>query len=117
MENKVISNVTNTIAVIGLSATLLGTTNTLQVQSIKPNQIPNIKTNNRKVKGCFDTISFKQETINKNCYIDEQMSRLERESLSLFGVMRDATKEEQEGVQKYIDSIAEDTGVSFFDIC
>lgn len=36
-----------------------------------------------------------------------------RESLSLFGVMRDATKEEQEGVQKYIDSIAEDTGVSF----
>lgn len=35
----------------------------------------------------------------------------------MFGKMRDATQEEQECISKYINSIAEDTGVNFYDLC
>lgn len=35
---------------------------------------------------------------------------------NFFGSMRDATKEEQEKVNSYIDSISEDTGLNFYDI-
>lgn len=32
-------------------------------------------------------------------------------------IMRDATKEEQQKVNNHIESISENTGVNFFDIC
>ena len=44
-------------------------------------------------------------------------SRLEADATALFGTMRDATSEEQEGVNNYIKSISKDTGVNFFDLC
>ena len=44
-------------------------------------------------------------------------SRLEEEATALFGTMRDATHEEQEGVNNYIKSISKDTEVNFFDLC
>ena len=34
-----------------------------------------------------------------------------------FGEMRDATKEELEGVDHYIKSISESTGIDFFSLC
>ena len=37
--------------------------------------------------------------------------------MELFGDMRDATPEEQASVDRYIQSISKDTGVSFFDLC
>lgn len=52
-----------------------------------------------------------------NIYIQETSTQLEEEAKKLFGIMRDATKEEQESVSNYINSIAIDTGVNFFDLC
>ena len=34
-----------------------------------------------------------------------------------FGGMRDATKEELEGVDQYIQSISKPTGIDFFSLC
>ena len=45
------------------------------------------------------------------------MSKIEDVAYELFGTMRDATKEEQENVNKYIDGISVDTGINFYNIC
>ena len=42
--------------------------------------------------------------------------RLLKEVEAAFGKMRNATKEEQESVNRYIRSISQDTGENFFDI-
>lgn len=42
--------------------------------------------------------------------------RLVKEAEAAFGKMRNATKEEQESVNRYIRSISQDTGENFFDI-
>ena len=52
-----------------------------------------------------------------NIYKINPSTRLEEEANTLFGEMRDATPEEQAGINKYIKSISRDTGVNFFDIC
>ena len=41
---------------------------------------------------------------------------LVKEAEAAFGKMRNATKEEQESVYRYIRSISQDTGENFFDI-
>lgn len=50
-------------------------------------------------------------------YIQNDLTKLESEAQENFGVMRDATKEELESVNKYIYSIAKETGLNFFDLC
>ena len=52
-----------------------------------------------------------------NIYIDKQRTRLERMAEESFGGMRDATKEELEGVDQYIQSISKPTGIDFFSLC
>lgn len=52
-----------------------------------------------------------------NIYIEKSSSRLEKMAEESFGVMRDATKEENEGVNRYIKSISKPTGVDFFSPC
>ena len=42
--------------------------------------------------------------------------RLLEEVEAVFGKMRNATKEEQESVNRYIRSISQDIGENFFDI-
>lgn len=53
-------------------------------------------------------------TETSNIYVQEPFIKLEEEAKSLFGTMRDATKEELASVNRYIDSIAVNTGVNFF---
>ena len=52
-----------------------------------------------------------------NIYIDKRSSRLERMAKESFGGMRDATKEELGGVDRYIKSISKPTGIDFFSLC
>ena len=52
-----------------------------------------------------------------NIYIDKENTRLERMAKESFGEMRDATKEELEGVDRYIKSISKPTGIDFFSLC
>lgn len=43
-----------------------------------------------------------------------EKSKLEKEAEDLFGPMREAAKEEQKSVRKYIESISKNTGIRFF---
>ena len=43
-------------------------------------------------------------------------TKVEKEAMDLFGTMRDATIEEQNTIDRYLDSISVDTGVNFFDL-
>ncbi len=52
-----------------------------------------------------------------NIYVQQSLGKLEEETRSLFGTMRDATSQEQQAVSDYLSNIAIDTGVNFFDIC
>lgn len=52
-----------------------------------------------------------------NIYIDNETTRLERMAKESFGEMRDATKEELEGVNQYINSISKSTEIDFFAEC
>lgn len=52
-----------------------------------------------------------------NVYIENRDSRLDHIASETFGVMRDATKEETEGVNRYIESISYETGIDFFSLC
>ena len=51
--------------------------------------------------------------------MEEQVAttKVEKEAMDLFGTMRDATIEEQNAIDRYLDSISVDTGVNFFDLC
>ena len=53
----------------------------------------------------------------KNIYIESKDTRLERIASETFGVMRDASKEETEGINRYINTISKETGVDFFSAC
>lgn len=52
-----------------------------------------------------------------NIYLQNKPNNLEKEATELFGVMREATLDEQKSVNNYIDSISTDTGVNFFNLC
>lgn len=115
-QNKIVKNLTNTIAVVGLSVSLLGSTNTYQVHRIGSEEQDFFQKycGNRSVSS---TETGKENVSNANYIVEKKMTPLERETLTLFGVMRDATMEEQIKIQEYVDSISEDTGVNFFDLC
>ena len=51
--------------------------------------------------------------MNGNIYIQNSSRKLEKEAKELFGNMRDATQEEQQGVTEYINKISVDTGGTF----
>jgi len=44
-------------------------------------------------------------------------NRLSKMAYDLFGEMRSATKEENENLNKYLQSISKPTGVNIFDLC
>lgn len=44
------------------------------------------------------------------------IDKLVKECTEILGTMRDATKEERDNIQKYVNSISEDTGIKFWDI-
>lgn len=44
------------------------------------------------------------------------INKLVEECTKALGAMRDATKEERNSIQKYVNSISEDTGINFWEI-
>lgn len=68
--------------------------------------------------GFFDENSSNpMKSMNGNIYIQNSSRKLEKEAKELFGNMRDATQEEQQGVTEYLNKISVDTGVNFFNLC
>ena len=75
-----------------------------------------------------ESLDIEVQNIDFNDFFERQskMSEKERiknlcdtvidELLMISAKMRDATKEEQESINKYIDSISVDTGINFWDI-
>lgn len=111
-----INNVTTTFAVIGLSLSMSGSLNTTPIVQ-KDNlglQTYNVK-DNINLGNINMSYPNKNEFTNENNYYVDKLTPLEKESYELFGVMRDASKEEIEATKKYVEEISTPTGVSFFD--
>ena len=78
-----------------------------------------------KIKNVLD---IEVQNIDFNDFFERQSKMSEREKMNnlcdsviaellmISAKMRDATKEEQESINKYIDSISVDTGINFWDI-
>lgn len=109
--NNVIRNITGTTAVVlGLTFSAVGNSsivvegNNFTMQNYKIySDIPDFSHNTRSL-----------EHIDNNIYITEKRSSIEKIASETFGVMRDATKEETESVNRYINTISKETGVDFF---
>ena len=75
-----------------------------------------------------ESLDIELQNIDFNDFFERQNKMSEKEKiknlcdsviaelLMISAKMRDATKEEQESVNKYIDSISVDTGINFWDI-
>jgi hypothetical protein len=113
MENRgFLKNLTNTACAIGIILSL----NTSDTRLIDGN-MGQITRNSHSSYNTSIFPDFSAEYKSGNNYKQPHISALEQEANSLFGQMRDATQQEQDGIDEYISSIAEDTGVNFFDIC
>ncbi len=114
MEQRcVIRNVAGSIFALGLTLSMVGSNTTL---------IDNGDYSMQKNNYCSDNNGFhaNNKSYNysiDNIYLQNHMTKLEREVQDSFGVMRDATQEEMNSVNNYIISIAQETGVNFFDLC
>ena len=109
---NVIKNISTTVAVLGIAFSVAGNSSIVVSGNYA---VPNYE--------LFADASKKSENSSiigysqNNIYIDKRSTRLERMSEESFGEMRDATKEELEGVDQYIKSISNSTGIYFFDLC
>ncbi|GEM_PF-918328 len=108
-QKNIIKNISNTACAL-LAASTMSISNTMVVSG--SNFDLNISYN-------YANMQFNKNSNNVVKRMPKSRKKLgiELEADSLFGAMRDATKEEQESVEKYIDSISKDTGVNFFDLC
>lgn len=111
MEQKdFIKNISGTACVLGLALSAISINSTMvvdgnyQIQKVNYNYYDETSTNPFSVK------------VN-NVYEQKEITKLDDEASALFGIMRDATPEEQVSVNNYIKSISIDTGVNFFDLC
>lgn len=111
MEQKsFFKNVTSTACVVGLALTTMSLNSTLLVSG--NDELPMANYYN-----VDETSSQPLLSAVSNIYIDKRERNIDLEAEKMFGRMRDATQEEQECISKYINNIAEDTGVNFFDLC
>ena len=108
-QGRLIKGISNTVCVLGIALSTLNINSTMIIGlNYEPTNIQNTN---------YGTNSLNALTTSNNIYKNEAGTRLDREAISLFGDMREATPEEMESVNNYIDSISKDTGVNFFDIC
>lgn len=111
---SVIKNISTTAAALGLAFSVAGNSSIVVSGNYA---VPNYE--------LFADLSKNSENSNSsiigysqnNIYIDKRSTRLERMAKESFGEMRDATKEELEGVDQYIKSISKSTGIDFFSLC
>ena len=109
---NVIKNISTTAAALGLAFSVAGNSSIVVSGNYA---VPNYKlfTDLSKNSENSSIIGYSQN----NIYIDKRSSRLERMAKESFGEMRDATKEELGGVDRYIKSISKPTGIDFFSLC
>lgn len=113
MEQKdFLKNISGTVCVVGLALSTMSLNSTMVVDGSY--KIPNA---NYSFYNYGDN-SSNPYNVSNNIYVESNATtKLEAEAKMLFGTMRDATQEEQEGINNYIKSISKDTGVNFFDLC
>lgn len=112
MEQKnLFKNISGTVCVLGIALSTMNGNSTMVVNGNY--KLPEVS------RSYYDDGNFSSSFDMKisNFYEQKSFSTLETEANSLFGIMRDATPEEQASVNKYIKSISKDTGVNFFDLC
>lgn len=109
---NVIKNISTTAAVLGLAFSVAGNSSIVVSGNYA---VPNYELFADASKNSENSsiIGYSQN----NIYIDKGSTRLERMAEESFGGMRDATKEELEGVDQYIKSISKSTGIDFFSLC
>ena len=104
-------NISGTVCVIGIALSAINANDTMIVNGYYDFPKAHYSSYN-------EAYSNMNKQLNSNIFYERRSSnRLENEANSLFGTMRDATKEELESVNRYIKSISKKTGVNFFDIC
>lgn len=110
MEQKgLFKNLTSTACVLSLAFSTMNTNSTMLINGY---EMPKANYSNYD-----ETSSNPIITKINNVYVQRTSTKLEEEAKTLFGTMRDATQDERASVNRYIQSIAVDTGVNFFDIC
>ena len=111
MEKKAF-NVANTILVAGMTLSMMNST-PLTVLEDDYLQKANyyVEANNLGIN------NSSYNYLKTNVYYSNSNSRIEDEANSLFGSMRDATKDELQSVNNYILSISKETGVDFWSLC
>lgn len=107
-QNGKWKGITNTACVVGLAISTMSLNGTMLING-------NYELSKSAYHIDYETTSNTTNIVN-NIYVQKKPD-FHKEAESLFGVMRDATKEEQESISNYINSIAVDTGVNFFDLC
>lgn len=108
---NVIKNISTTAAALGLAFSVAGNSSIVVSGNYA---VPHYEfTDASKNSENCSIIGYSQN----NIYIDKRSTRLERMAKESFGEMRDATKEELEGVDRYIKSISKSTGIDFFSLC
>ncbi|MEG1142804.1 MAG: hypothetical protein RSE41_10260 [Clostridia bacterium] len=113
-ENKFYKNITRTVVTIGLSTALINnSSSTVLINGGK------LSMNN---DYCLESTGFQMnnnviQNESNNIFVKGYKTPLEKEAFENFGDMRDATMDEIDGVQQYVNSISKPTGVNFFDLC
>ena len=113
MEQKdFLRNISGTACLVSIALSAMSMNTTMVING--DYKIPDI---NYSVHDFAENASKSYGNLDNNHYEINSESRLMAEAEFLFGTMRDATPEEQDGVNKYIRSISKDMGVNFFDLC
>lgn len=108
-------NLTESVLVIGMT-----------LSTVSFNHTPAVNVNPILTRDAFRTYEERQynQTINPMLNRDfkfsihpKRVTKLDQTAKELFGEMREATVAETDSIKKYIQSISNDTGVNFFDIC
>lgn len=111
-----LKNITSTMAILGATCFMAGSFSST-----------NSNINFHDIKGLYkeyDGYGFKSKNTISGTEMDFVLQlpksnemKLDKVAYDTFGQMREATNEERNGVENYIESISESTGVNFFDLC
>ncbi len=113
-KSALIRNATQTAIVFGITLSAINVNSTLVVNNLSNDSV--------QINNAFNTeffysgVAYAESLEMGNLYSKKETS-IDKEARELFGNMREASKEEMASVNKYINSIAKETRVNFFDLC
>ena len=109
--DSIMKNISTTVAVLGMAFSMAGNSSIVVSGDYA---LPNYGLYENSING--ETGSDITKKVD-NIYIDSRKTRLELLAETSFGVMRDATEDELEAIDKYIESVSKTTGINFFSVC